>query len=126
MRKLYGILWGAWFVTYGGLEMYAFAVPWYAWVGMFLAFMPIELIGALKSAPGDTFSEFIWTFVRGGDARDPFSICLAAALAYRFATLPLLIEGWNLGIFNLAPWGLLSAGMFLWLANHFPNLGKEG
>ncbi len=150
LHPFWGAVWGLWFFAWVFCEIMIHAIP-HVWIlYLFLAFLPIELQGAMRKrwskAPkgsrqqlGDTLSEFVWNFTQGGTARDKAGKCLALALAVRLAFLPLLFdtgtwafpEIWAGGAWT-NPWllhtptVLIAAGVGLWLFEHFPNEGRTG
>ena len=96
------------------------------WIYLFLAFIVLELHGALDKRKGDTLSETVWILERKGPARRIFGVALALALATRFLSLPFLLSGIVHPVVAYIPWILLSIGLAGWLAVHFGDLGKEG
>lgn len=135
IAKLFFAFFATWLAAYFTFEIVPNFVPTYVWIVMFLAFLPMELTGAIRGTIGDTLSEAVWGFIKGGEARQLFGVALALALASRMALLMIQIEYEYLyqinpvhilGWWNHIPGWILCLGIFSWLAQHFPGLGKTG
>ena len=101
--------------------------PLLSFVLLLLIFIPFEIRGAINNIKGDTFSEFIWSFIgKHHHARSIVGIAIGMALPARAATLPMLFQGNSKTIVRILPWWLLCAGILGWLVQHFPELGREG
>ncbi len=132
---VFGIWFGLWvlfegvFMAGGIPKRVKIFEPFSAWafVGLMVIFIPFELIGAyFNKCKGDTFSEFIWGFIKDGHARSVVGISIGIALSFRAATFPLVFLGVNNIYLRGTPWWLLCAGLAGWLVQHFPELGVEG
>ena len=97
------------------------AVPDYAWIIALGGLLTLEAVGVARSKAGDTFSEMMWSFAKGGWSRGILVGAVAVYLALRFymiGDLPSPPE-W-------LPRAVLAIGLGGWLLVHFPFMGKHG
>lgn len=86
----------------------------------FIFFIIWEALGVLDGDPGDTLSEQIWGFYAGKPARLNLVYGVTAYLTLAAASI---YFGTSLLMVGVA---CLILGLFLWLIDHFKNLGLNG
>ena len=98
-----------------------FGLPRWYWLVVTTVFITVELIAAYRKRPGDTFSEFVWTFLWGGKARVPVVVGLAVYLPFKLLTIayPSVLPDW-------LPFTALIVGAAAWLTMHFAAFGRDG
>lgn len=150
MHPFWGKVWAVWVFAWVFAEIALFAIPHVWLLYLFLAFVPTELQGAMRTRwsddpkgqrrrLGDTLSEFFWSFIQGGADRKFLGRCLGIALGWRLVTFQwLFVDGawafpeiwiggaWTHWATLHGPLVFVGLGITGWLVNHFPNLGKKG
>lgn len=128
LHPTYARFFGVWATGWVCLEVLFPRVRLWMWIVHFGLGLAVELVGAgIRKKKGDTGSETFWAFLGGGWARGLLGVGVAAGLALRVFSFPFLVEGalpW--AWLAWGPWACLSAGLFGWLAVHFPTLGRHG
>lgn len=96
-------------------------VPEWSWVVAMAALLALEAVAVIRVKPGDTLSEMLWTFARGGWSRGILVGSVAVYLALRFymiGDLPSPPE-W-------LPRAVLATGLGGWLVVHLTLMGRHG
>ena len=131
IRTLPAVVFGLWLLVWLGAEFVTAADMNPDWIhrvfiGLIVVFLIPEVWGAVSKRKGDTFSELIWVFIADGSARKIVGAALAAALTFRAASIPYLVQDSKEFLVLDLPWWIMCAGIFGWLVRHFPELGKRG
>ena len=122
MRKINPIYAGIWGVLLTAMVLGEFITyPGWVWPVLAIVFVGTELVALLvNKAPGDTFSEMVWNFVRDKKDRRPVVWAVAIYLPLRISMLTIdFVPTW-------LPLSILGAGVIGWLIPHFIHLGKRG
>lgn len=118
MHKSYSIAWALILVSGVWLELHgATRRERLVWL-LFLA--AVEAVAVVRRKAGDTASEHVWLWARGGGARAAQAAVFGVWIA------------WNVYAVSPAPApsfvgpGLLALSLAAWLAPHFYSIGSDG
>ena len=118
MHPAYATWWLAVIVTMVAGEFIGY--PVWAWATIAICFVVVEGIALARKARGDTASEMMWTFRRGGGARRWVAWAVAIYIPLRFSMIVLdFVPEW-------VPLSVLVLGVMGWLVPHFNKLGRTG
>ena len=116
MKREYTIAWIVWGALVLGAEVLQVTNP-LVWLGLLLLFFVIEGIGLYRKKPGDTLTEHLLTFRRGGWTRTFLVLGFVGWSAFKFYSL---ISASGIAAMFLA------GGFGLWFLLHILLEAKHG
>ena len=128
MRPFFAVAWIIWLAVYLAitfmmpLDFIEYWVP----LTWFMVFFSIEIPAVMNPDKGDTLSETIWAFRKGGASRKGFVACMglsfATAVLWSFLALAGVAPVW----LGFVPFGSFVVGLGSWLVDHFVTEGRRG